>query len=71
MDYSEVAKIRDVENFSAGAKAVRKTMTSDPYRPLYHFLPPTNYMDGQLGALPDADESDPIWVRFDATIRDE
>jgi len=30
-----------------------------------------NNNDGQLGAMPDEDESDPIWVHFDAAPKDE
>ena len=51
IDYAEVAKIRNADSFSEGAKAVREAMASDPYRPGYHFLPPANWMNDPNGAI--------------------
>ena len=51
IDYAEVAKIRNADSFSEGAKAVREAMASDPYRPGYHFLPPANWMNDPNGTI--------------------
>ena len=51
MDYAEIAGIRDAYSFSEGAKAVRETMASDPYRPGYHFLPSANWMNDPNGKI--------------------
>ena len=51
MDYAEVAQIRDVQEFSEGVRAVRSEMASVPYRPGYHFLTPTNWMNDPNGTI--------------------